>query len=82
MAELNRRLAIDPHYQLPDGFSKVTEKEITNVYTIPSYFPIAESTRVSVEVLDGLLNSLFGIHILEPMSQVKETVHARALVLK
>ena len=38
--ELNRRLAKDPQYQLPDGFSKVVEKEIVNVYKIPQYFPI------------------------------------------
>ena len=34
------------------------------------------SKRVVVEMLDGFLNDLFGIHILEPMAEVIE--HARA----
>lgn len=76
LAELNRRLSQDPSYALPDGFSKVIEREIENKYVIPTYFPIKHSKRVVVEVLDGLLNDLFGIHILEPMAEVIE--HARA----
>lgn len=40
IAELNRRLAIDPNMKLPDGYQKVTEREIVTVYTIPQYFPI------------------------------------------
>lgn len=76
LAELNRRLSQDPTYHLPDGYSKVIEREIENKYRLPDYFPIKHSKRVVVEVLDGLLNDLFGIHILEPMSEVIE--HARA----
>lgn len=76
LAELNRRLSYDPSYQLPEGFSKVIEREIENKYSIPTYFPIKHSKRVVVEVLDGFLNELFGIHILEPMAEVIE--HARA----
>lgn len=76
LAELNRRLSQDPTYQLPEGYSKVVEKEIENKYAIPDYFPIKHSKRVVIETLDGLLNDLFGFHILEPMAEVIE--HTRA----
>ncbi len=56
IAELNKRLAVDPEYKLPDGFVKVTEKEIGNRYHIPDYFPIPESKRVVIETLDFILN--------------------------
>lgn len=47
---------------------------------IPSYFPLKHSKRVVIEVLDGFLNDLFGFHILEPMSEVKEIARARPIL--
>lgn len=35
IAELNKRLAIDPEYKLPEGYQKVTEREIVTTYVIP-----------------------------------------------
>lgn len=29
--------------ELPAGFTKVVEKDVVNVYEIPSYFPLSES---------------------------------------
>lgn len=46
-------------------------------FTIPDYFKIKESKRVCVEVLDKLLADLFGVHIIEPMSEVKEIIRAK-----
>ena len=53
--ELNKRLARDPTFQLPEGYQKVTEKEIENKYTIPAYFNIKESKRIAVETLDQIM---------------------------
>jgi hypothetical protein len=58
----------------------VTEKEIENRYVIPAYFPISESKRVAIETLDHLLHLALGIHLLEPMSELKETLKARPLL--
>lgn len=80
IAELNRRIDKDPLYKLPEGFIKVTEKEIENKHVIPDYFPIKESKRIAVETLDGLLFNVFGFHLLEPMSELKEKVRARPLL--
>ena len=48
-----------------------------NNYNIPAGFPINESKRVVIEVLDGFLNELFGFHFLEPMSEIKEVVRVK-----
>ena len=58
----------------------MTEKRMENKFVIPDYFPIKESKRVAVEILDGLLSNLFGIHFLEPMSELKEHVRARPVL--
>ena len=47
-------------------------------YKIPDYFPISESKRVVIEVLDEYFKQVFDFHILEPMSEVKEVVRAKA----
>jgi hypothetical protein len=78
--ELNKRLARDPTFQLPEGYQKVTEKEIENKYTIPAYFNIKESKRVAVETLDYIMFQALGIHLLEPMAEVKETLRARPIL--
>ncbi len=46
-------------------------------YTIPKYFEINESKRIAIEVLDLIFTNAFGTHILEPMSELKETLKAR-----
>lgn len=48
-----------------------------NIYRIPEYFDIDESQRVAIEVLDGLFEQMLGIHILEPMSEIKEVVRVK-----
>ncbi len=78
--ELNKRLAKDPNFQLPEGYQKVSEKEIENKYTIPAYFNIKESKRVAIETLDGIMFQALGIHLLEPMAEVKETLRARPIL--
>ena len=50
---------------IPEGYYRVYEKELVTEYSLPDYLPIGESKRVAVEVLDELLNDLFGVHFLE-----------------
>ncbi len=33
--ELNRQIEINPNYEIPEGYKKVTEKDITYEYLIP-----------------------------------------------
>ena len=50
------------------------------MYHIPKYFPIKESKRIAIEVLDGIFAKAFGTHILEPMSELKETLRAKPIL--
>ena len=65
LKELNRRIREEPNMSVPDGFYKVYEKDLCMEYTVPEYVPMRESQRVAVEVLDGVLWDVFGMHWLE-----------------
>lgn len=57
---------------LPDGYSKVKEKEIDYVYTVPEYLG-GESLKIALETLDEVVSSIFeGMHLLEPRAEVKD----------
>lgn len=51
-----------------------------NSYVIPAYFPIKESKRVALEVLDAIFAKAIGTHFLEPMAELKETLKARPIL--
>jgi hypothetical protein len=54
--ELNIKILEDPSYPLPDGYYKVQEKEMNLKYRIPSYLEIPRSAKISVEIIDELIN--------------------------
>lgn len=54
LKELNRRIKVNPSYSLPEGYTKVVEKDFTYEYTLPDYYNISEGQRVSMMVLDSL----------------------------
>lgn len=50
--EMTKKATLDPKYKVPDGY-KLAQKEDQKVdYRVPEHFPITESKRVVVEVLD------------------------------
>ena len=48
---------------------KVTEKTPVYDYRVPRDVAakLKESTVIGIEVLDGILNAIFGFHVLEPL---------------
>ena len=54
LKELNRRIKVNPSYSLPEGYTKVVEKDFTYEYRLPDYYNISEGQRVSMMVLDSL----------------------------
>lgn len=44
--ELNRRISVNPSYSLPEGYTKVYEKDFKYEYKIPEYLDIPESKKV------------------------------------
>jgi len=77
IAELNRRITINPHYALPEGYSKIVEKDFTYEYTLPEYYNIKESQSISQLVLDSLCEKLFEFHFIDPIVKYTEIVKVR-----
>jgi hypothetical protein len=81
--KLNSLLEADPEASIPEGYRRVTEKELYVEHTVPSALKLKESQTVAITLMDELLNRLFGVHILEPtvgfnsVSRVKGTLARR-----
>jgi hypothetical protein len=69
--ELNRRLEINPNTIVPEGYSKIVEKEVIYHYKLPRYFNVPKSNQIAVELLDEIISNQFGFHFLEPISDTK-----------
>lgn len=77
--ELNKRLQVNPNSTIPDGFTKVVEKDVHHVYKIPEFIPMQESQRVVIELLDEMLAQQFGFHFLEPMVEIYDVHKVRQI---
>lgn len=79
--KLNQVLIKDPNAPLPEGYRKVIDKELEVRYAIPPTVALTEASKTSLGVLDDLLNSLFGVHILEPQFVFVGVPRARGVLL-
>ncbi len=90
---LNDKLQSDPGYPIPEGFFKVMERTPVYEYRVPKSMyavdeegvitdggQLSEATVLGVEVLDGFLNELFGVHILEPLVSFQELLKVRPVI--
>ena len=67
-------------FRLPEGFKKVYERKIVDVYEVPKAVPMRTSKRVVIEVLDSFINRLFQSHFLEPTSEIRMEVQVKPVV--
>lgn len=77
LSQLNARLAKDPRSELPAGYTRVGEKSLAITYELPSVSAQSESEVVSLSVLDGIVHSTFGFHILSPKFGYTQTYRAK-----
>lgn len=75
LRKLNSTLATHPDTPLPPGFHKAKDQDIAVNYHIPPQIPISEAQKASLEVLDSLLATHFGVHVLEPMVEIVEIAY-------
>jgi hypothetical protein len=64
---LTQKVNQDPDFVLPPGFVKVPSFNITYVHQAPEY--LKESERISKEIIDNLVFSLFGFHTILPRAK-------------
>ena len=72
---LNKALQKDPKTVIPEGYEKITDKEVQVYFSIPEAARVPYSTKISVEILDDVLFKSIGIRFLEP--QIVQTVSYR-----
>lgn len=48
LRELNRQIEINPNYELPEGYKKVTEKDILYEYRFPPMLEVPEPKRIAI----------------------------------
>ena len=63
---LNKLLERNPDTPMPEGYRRVADKDLHVSYEVPEQLGLRESQRISTKIIDDLLSSIFGIHILEP----------------
>jgi hypothetical protein len=79
---LNKKLAEDPNYPVPEGFTKKKEKTLVYTYGAPEYFNLGEARTEALEILDELINEKFGFHFLEPICTFEERSKIRPVIHK
>lgn len=81
---LNNRLSQDPNYPLPEGFVKYRERGPIPIYEIDEDKTkfIGEPTFIAYGLIDELVNKLFGFHVIEPKTAIRDQVKAKALLQK
>jgi hypothetical protein len=79
---LNEKLANDPNYLIPEGYHKQTERIANYTFLLPETIreQLPESKCDSIEVLDDIINSIFGFHFLEPLVTYEEHLKVRPLL--
>ena len=84
IALLNHRLSQDSNYPLPEGFVKYKERGPVLIYEIDEEKAkfIGEPTLLAYSLVDELLSKLFGFHVTEPKTAIKDQVKAKALFQK
>ena len=79
---LNKKLEENPEYPVPEGFSKVVEKDLVYRYEVPEFLPMPENQRFCVEFLDELVHEIIGVHFLEPLVTYEESTKVRPRIRK
>jgi hypothetical protein len=50
--QLNRALAIDPEADLPKGYKRVMDNELSVIYRFPDCLPVSDGYQATIETLD------------------------------
>ena len=68
---LNKKIAENPDFVLPEGYKRVQEVVIEETYAIPESINMQESDKICLEVLDGVFAKTLGIHILHSVPHTR-----------
>ena len=66
LMQLNEQISRKPNMELPEGYRKVVSREVELTYELQEETGLREGVRVALGVVDGVVQDVFGVHILEP----------------
>lgn len=76
---LNALLRENPDTELPEGFRLGIEQDVEVVYCVSPILNLPESVRYSLEIVDEVLATAYGLHLLEPASRIVSRPCAKGL---
>jgi len=76
---LNALLKENPDTELPEGFRLGIEQDVEVIYSVSSILNLPEAVRYSLEIVDEMLASAYGVHLLEPASRIVSQPCAKGL---
>ena len=79
---LNQKLKHSPNLAIPEGYKKVTEKEVIISYAIPEEIKIPISYKTSIEILDSIFFSALEVHILSPIVSLVSVINVKGVLTK
>ena len=73
LKEINKKLAENPDFILPDGYTKVTETQTSmfKEYSETLIKQIPEKFQITYQIMDDILKDNFGIELIEKISKDK-----------
>eukprot|EP00826_Nyctotherus_ovalis_P032102 TRINITY_DN2591_c0_g4_i4.p1 TRINITY_DN2591_c0_g4~~TRINITY_DN2591_c0_g4_i4.p1 ORF type:complete len:1371 (-),score=467.46 TRINITY_DN2591_c0_g4_i4:168-4280(-) len=75
LQELQKKAKANPSFTIPEGYKRVTEKEITFSYEL--LWTQNESMKICSELLDELLSKAIDVHFIEPVVKYKSEMKVR-----
>ena len=82
LAQLNGQIGRAPNMELPEGYRKVTVREVELRYDLPTETGLREGFRVALWTLDEMVQDIFGIHLLEPRLLARTVTRVEAAGFK
>ena len=80
--ELNKIIETRPDYPLPEGYRRVSQREIIYKYLIPQEWGLEEDKHICLELLDEICNNIIGFHFIEPMIEYKNLTKVQPQIMK
>ena len=80
--ELNKTIEARPDYPLPEGYKKISQREIVYQYVIPSEWGLEEGRHICLELLDEICSHVIGFHFIEPMVEYKNITRVQPTLIK
>jgi len=79
--ELTKKVNDDPEFIIPEGYKKVTEKDVTISYSLQC-IPANENAKICAELLDSIIFDEFSIHFIEPVVHFENKIKIRPIISK